>query len=108
MLVRGLRTARSLFSGAAVIRHCPGAAFAAALTLAVSALVPPPALARQGRDLEASDQACAPGIALGDVRIAVGGQYRLMGNGSNFGFHDRTIGGEQPGSLIGNQLFRRG
>ena len=106
MLIRGLRIARSLFSRATVVRHCPGAAFAAALTLAVLALVPPPALARQGRGLEASDQPCAPGIALGDVRIAVGGQYRLMGNGSNFGFHDRTIGGEQPGSLIGNQRFR--
>ena len=49
---------------------------------------------------------CAPALALGDVGIAAGGQFRLMGNRSNFGFHDRTAGPEQPRSTIANQRFR--
>ena len=49
---------------------------------------------------------CAPAFALGDVGIAAGGQFRLMGNRSNFGFHDRTAGPDQPPNTIGNQRFR--
>ena len=49
---------------------------------------------------------CAPALALGDVGIAAGGQFRLMGNRSNFGFHDRTVGSDQAPNIIGNQRFR--
>ena len=49
---------------------------------------------------------CAPALALGDVGIAAGGQFRLMGNRSNFGFHDRTAGPHQAPNTIGNQRFR--
>ena len=49
---------------------------------------------------------CAPALALGDVGIAAGGQFRLMGNRSNFGFHDRTVGPDQAPNTIGNQRFR--
>ena len=53
-----------------------------------------------------SADGCAPALALGDVGIAAGGQFRLMGNRSNFGFHDRTAGRDQPPNTIGNQRFR--
>ena len=49
---------------------------------------------------------CAPALVLGDVGVAAGGQFRLMGNRSNFGFHDRTAGADQPRSTIANQRFR--
>ncbi len=87
--------------------------------LAAAALVPfsagraeaagPRAVARGGAERNGqSDSAagCAPALALGDVGIAAGGQFRLMGNRSNFGFHDRTAGPDQVPNTIGNQRFR--
>lgn len=78
--------------------------FAFAIAAAAVSATPTPAATAPEDD--AGNGGCAPGVALGDVRIAVGGQYRLMGNGSNFGFHDRSVGENQPGNLIGNQRFR--
>ena len=54
----------------------------------------------------ADGEACAPGLALGDVGFAAGGQLRLIGNQSNFGFHDRTVAGEQSGSDFLSNQFR--
>ena len=85
---------------------CRSLTGAAGVTIAVAAMAGTPSLSAAGQDGEAGRDACAPGIALGDVRIAIGGQYRLMGNGSNFGFHDRYVGENQRGNLIGNQRFR--
>ena len=52
------------------------------------------------------DSNCAPGIDLGKARIAVGGQYRLMGNGANLTFHEQSIHSDQPRSSFANQRFR--
>ena len=74
--------------------------------------IPPAALVATAEALAqagsrpSDDDACAPGVALGDVRIAVGGQYRLMANGSNFGFHQRQVGAEPSANRIANQRCR--
>ena len=52
------------------------------------------------------NSSCAPGVDLGQVRIAVGGQYRLMGNGANLRFHEQSIRSDQPRSSFANQRFR--
>ena len=54
----------------------------------------------------ADSEQCAPGLALGGVGLAAGGQLRLTGNQANFGFHDRTVDSDQPGSDFLNQRFR--
>ncbi len=112
MPVPGLPSPSSPFSDPALVRGGHGTRLlrrvlpAAGFALAVLAAAPSFAAPGRDRDAGASGQACAPGIALGNAGIAVGGQYRLMGNGSNFGFHDRRIGEKQKGNRIGNQRFR--
>ena len=97
-------TSRIPFSFAADIHHSLASALRVAV--AVAATAGTPSLTTAGQDGDTHGDACAPGIAVGDARLAVGGQYRLMGNGSNFGFHDRHVGESQRGNLIGNQRFR--
>ncbi len=49
---------------------------------------------------------CAPALALGGVGVAAGAQLRLTGNQANFGFHERTIGSDAPGTDFLNQRLR--
>ena len=92
----------------------PGVGLAVALAVVPVAGAPaeaprPGAVAAAGSgQAGAADAAagCAPALALGDAGIAAGGQFRLMGNRSNFGFHDRTAGPDQAPNTIGNQRFR--
>ena len=83
----------------AVLRVGLGAALAAApvpaATEAPAEAARPAAVARAGSGQAGSSgvaDGCAPALALGDVGVAAGGQFRLMGNRSNFGSHDRTAG----------------
>ena len=59
-----------------------------------------------GQTNEADSDECAPGLALGDIGLAGGAQARLTGNQANFGFHDRTVGGDPQPSDFLNQRFR--
>lgn len=67
----------------------------------------PAAAAGSAAQAEGADgEQCAPGLVLGGVGLAAGGQLRLTGNQANFGFHDRTVDSDQPGSDFLNQRFR--
>ena len=87
-------------------RTCP---HVAALCIVAACAAPASAAAETGAQAEGPDgEQCAPApaLALGGVGLAAGGQLRLTGNQANFGFHDRTVAGEQSGSDFLNQRFR--
>ncbi len=104
---------------AATLRHVRSAAFGVALgamlavasfeasTVSAEAVRPGSAAGAGGARTGPSAAAgCAPALVLGDVGVAAGGQFRLMGNRANFGFHDRTAGADPPQRTIANQRFR--
>ncbi len=90
-----------LLSGRGTVLHT--AAACVLLACATPAAAGAGAAAQAGG---ADSEQCAPGLALGGVGLAAGGQLRLTGNQANFGFHDRTVSGEQPGADFLNQRFR--
>ena len=112
--VTALRVTIFLRIGSAASSLAIGAMLAAAVAVVASAAHAEPvgSGAVTGAAVERPDQSapaadgCAPVLVLGDVGVAAGGQFRLMGNRSNFGFHDRTADPDQPRSTIGNQRFR--
>ena len=100
---------------AAVARVAAAASGAGFCVLALALALPSPAAA--GTRPEAfgaaaagqaggADDGCAPSLALGGVGVAAGAQLRLTGNQANFGFHQRTIGGDAPGTDFLNQRLR--
>ena len=106
MTTRGIRsTGFTVALGALLAAAAPALASAAPAEAAGPGAVAGVGAERQGQSAPAAD-GCAPALVLGDVGVAAGGQFRLMGNRSNFGFHDRTAGADQPRSTIGNQRFR--
>ena len=100
---------------AAVVARVAAAASRAAPCLLALALPAPAAAGTRPEALggAAARQAggtdsdgCAPSLALGGVGVAAGAQLRLTGNQANFGFHQRTVGGEPPGTDFLNQRLR--
>lgn len=49
---------------------------------------------------------CVSGVGAADPWIDVGGQYRIMYNASNFGFHPATLNNAQQSQTFFNQRFR--
>ncbi len=63
------------------------------------------AAARQAASGADADE-CPTALGLGGVGLSAGTQFRLTGNQANFGFHDRTVGSDPPGSDFLNQRLR--
>lgn len=54
----------------------------------------------------AATEGCADGLEVGDVRMSVGGQYRLMLNAANVTFHAPTVSDDQDHTSLANQRLR--
>ena len=51
-------------------------------------------------------EACAPGWDIGQMRLSLGGQYRVMANGANVEFHARDVTDDQDPLSLANQRLR--
>ena len=81
-------------------------AVAALVALAVPVVVTTPVLARTNAQGEEASAGCAPGVTIGELRVAVGGQYRLLGSGANVSTGDAPIHREQDRVSFASQRYR--
>ena len=53
-----------------------------------------------------ADSPCANSLAIGEVGLSMGGQVRLLTNGSNFRFHQRVVPDDADADSFANTRFR--